>query len=79
MGYRRFVDRDGRPWDVYDETDSAWAFIPQPGNSLDRTTVPAPGYDNDPFELSNEELQKLLDVAGENAGGSRHAKSPFLD
>ncbi len=78
MGYRRFVDRDGRAWDVYDETDSAWAFIPQPGNPLDRTTVPAPEYDNDPFELSNEELQKLLDAAG-NAGGSRHAKSPFLE
>ena len=79
MGYRRFVDRDGRAWDVYDETDSEWAFIPQPGNPLDRTIVPAPGYDNDPFELSNEELQRMLDAANGNAGGSHRAKSPFLD
>ena len=79
MGYRRFVDRDGRPWDVHDETDSEWAFIPQPGNPMDRTIVPAPGYNNDPFELSNEELQKLLDAAGGNAGGSRPKKSPFFD
>ena len=79
MGYRRFVDRDGRPWDVRDETNSEWAFVPQPGNSSDRTIVPAPGYDNDPFELSNEELQKLLDAAGGNAGGSHRKKSPFLD
>ncbi len=79
MGYRRFVDRDGRAWDVRDETNSEWAFVPQPGNPMDRTIVPAPGYDNDPFELSNEEIQKLLDAAGGNAGGSHRKKSPFLD
>ena len=79
MGYRKFVDRDGRPWHVQDETDSVWTFVPQPGNSADRTTVSAPGYDKDPFELSNEELQTLLDVAGENAGRSHRAKSPFLE
>ena len=79
MGYRRFVDRDGQPWDVRDETDSVWTFVPQPGNSSDRTSVPAPGYDNDPFELSNEELQTLLDAADGNAGRSHRAKSPFGD
>ncbi len=79
MGYRRFVDRAGRAWEVRDETNSEWAFVPQPGNPMDRTVVPAPGYDNDPFELSNEELQKLLDAASGNAGGSHRKKSPFLD
>ena len=79
MGYRRFVDRAGRAWEVRDETKSEWAFVPQPGNPMDRTIVPAPGYDNDPFELSNEELQKLLDAANGNAGGSHRKKSPFLD
>ncbi len=79
MGYRRFVDRAGRAWEVRDETKSEWAFVPQSGNLMDRTIVPAPGYDNDPFELSNEELQKLLDAANGNAGGSHHTKSPFLD
>ncbi len=79
MGYRRFVDRAGRAWDVRDETRSEWAFVPQPGNPMDRTVVPAPGYDNDPFELSNEELQRLLDAAAGKAGGSRRKKSPFLD
>ena len=79
MGYRKFVDRDGRPWHVQDATDSVWTFVPQPGNSADRTTVPAPGYDKDPFELSNEELQKLLDAGDGNTGRSSRASSPFLD
>ena len=79
MGYRSFVDRDGRPWDVRDETDSVWTFVPQPGNSADRTSVPAPGYDKDPFELSNEELHRMLDAGDGNSGRSHRAKSPFLE
>ena len=78
MGYRKFTDRDGNSLEVRDQGHSEWTFEPLPGNSVGRTAVPAPGYDNDPFELSNEELQNLLDAAGPSR--SRPPKnSPFLD
>ena len=75
MGYRRFTDRDGRAWDVRDQTSAEWEFHPVEGGASVR--VRAPGYDKDPFELSNEELQKLLDEAG--MGRARPRKSPFAD
>ena len=78
MGYRKFTDRDGRSWEVRDHSHSEWMFNPLPGNPSGRTTVPAPGYDNDPFELSNEELQRLLDTGGGPPRSGRK-KSPFLD
>jgi hypothetical protein len=78
MGYRKFTDRDGNAWEVRDHSQSEWMFVPLPGNPVERTAVPAPGYDNDPFELSKEELQKLLDAAGPPRSG-RQKKSPFLD
>jgi hypothetical protein len=78
MGYRKFTDRDGNSWEVRDQSHSEWTFEPLPGNLLGRTAVPAPGYDNDPFELSNEELQELLDKAGPRRSGPQK-KSPFLD
>jgi hypothetical protein len=53
-------------------------FEPLPGNPEGRTAVSPPGYDNDPFELSNEELQTLLDAAG-GPTQRRPKKSPFLD
>ena len=39
--------------------------------------VSAPGYERDPFELSIEELQRLLDRAPRPGSGPR--KSPFKD
>jgi hypothetical protein len=39
--------------------------------------VAAPGYERDPFELSVEELQRLLDGAPRPGSGPR--KSPFKD
>ncbi len=78
MGYRKFTDRDGRSWEIRDHSRSEWRFQPLPGNPEGRTAVSPPGYDNDPFELSNEELRKLLDAAGGHT--QRHSKkSPFLD
>jgi len=75
MGYRRFTDRDGRTWEIRDQTASEWEFQPIEGDGAVR--VRAPGYDKDPFELSTEELQKLLDEAG--SGPARPRKSPFRD
>lgn len=80
MGYRKFVDRDGRAWDVRDRSRSEWTFQPEAGNPQAPVDVPAPGYEKDPFELSNEELQKILDAAlGDEPRAARKKKSPFLD
>jgi hypothetical protein len=75
MGYRRFTDRAGRTWEIRDRSASEWEYHPVDGGGAVR--VRAPGYDKDPFELSNEELQKRLDEAG--GGPSRARKSPFQD
>lgn len=77
MGYRRFTDRDGRAWEVRDRSGSMWQFEPVSGSAGRSVTVPAPGYEKDPFELSEEELQRMLDeVAGTRPPPK---KSPFAD
>lgn len=69
MGYRRFKDRDGNVWDVRDPSSSEWEFVPaDPDGSPFR--VPAPGYEKDPFDVSNEELQRLLDQHRPGGGGA---------
>ena len=80
MGFRRFVDRDGRGWDVKDRSEYEWTFEPEPGNPASAVDVPAPGHQKDPFELSVEELQRMLDDAGptDRSSGSKK-KSPFMD
>jgi hypothetical protein len=81
MGYRRFTDRDGATWEIRDLSDVAWEFEPvsQPGTRTVR--VPAPGHQKDPFDLSTEELQSLLDGVAKDAAPPRSAprKSPFKD
>ena len=84
MGYRKFVDRDEQPWEVRDKYRSEWYFAPLPGNSSETKPVQPPGYEKDPFEMSDQELQKLLDSAGGGRSGGAAAgrpkkKSPFLD
>jgi len=85
MGYRRLTDRDGETWEVRDQSVSVWRFEPVGGNPADPVDAQAPGYQKDPFELSQEELQRMLDQ-GQSVGGSRGTgwqrpkkKSPFLD
>jgi len=77
MGYRRFVDRNGRSWEVRDRSQAEWDFEPVGGNRGPARTAPAPGYERDPYELSIEELQRLLDAAP--PPGSRAKPSPFKD
>ena len=83
MGYRRLIDRDGEAWDIKDHSDSEWRFEPVAGNSASPVDVRAPGYQKDPFELSQEELQRLLDEGHRQGGGAStprpKKKSPFLD
>lgn len=81
MGYRRLIDRDGEAWDVKDISDSVWRFEPVGGNPADPIESQAPGYQKDPFEVSQEELQRLLDEGQRQSGTLRRSKkkSPFLD
>lgn len=78
MSYRKFKDRSGAVWQVRDESLGRWVFAPEPGNLSDRRTVAAPGYTDDPFELSDAELQRLLD-GSQPDGGSKRPPSPFKE
>ena len=85
MGYRRLTDRDGEVWDVKDQSDTVWRFEPVGGNPAEPVEAQAPGYQKDPFELSQAELQRILDE-GQSDSRSRgknwerpKKKSPFLD
>lgn len=77
MGYRRYTDADGNAWDVRDVSSSEWEFVPVAGNPNAAVRVRAPGYESDPFELSNEELMRLFDAAPR--ASDRPKKSPFRD
>jgi hypothetical protein len=67
----------GHVWEIQDRSRNEWEFAPVGGNPEPRRTVPAPGYESDPFELSNEELQRMLDAV--RPADSRTKRSPFLD
>lgn len=77
MAYRTFRDRDGHSWEVRAESRSEWILDPVSGNPGRRRTVASPGYEKDPFELSIEELQRLLDSSVPPL--TRNVKNPFKD
>lgn len=77
MGYRRFDDTEGHEWEVRDLSRSAWELVPVGGNPGKTQRVDTPSYEADPFELSVEELQRLL-VKKPGAGG-KPSKNPFKD
>ena len=77
MGYRTFTDRDGKTWEIRERSQWDWDFHPVDDESEEVRTVPAPTYERDPFELSQEELQRLLDAKGPSR--SRRPPSPFTD
>lgn len=59
---RKFTDRTGQPWMVAREHGrSELVFRPVEGGHGDERTAPLPTHTQDPFELSDEELQSLLD------------------
>ena len=78
MGYRRFTDPQGFEWEVRDLSRSSWEFHPVAENPGRIIPIDPPGYEADPFELSEEELQRLLGKPG-GPGRSGPAKSPFRD
>lgn len=77
MGERRFAGPDGRRWEVRVLSRSEWRFDPVEGNPGPARTVAPPRYESDPFEMSVEELRRLLAAAREPP--PRRARSPFLD
>ncbi len=77
MGFRRFTDREGRVWEVRPRSRSEWEFEQVGGGSGNPLVAQAPSYETDPFELSIEELQRLLDRARPPTPRSR--PSPFKD
>jgi hypothetical protein len=77
MAYRRFTDREGVTWEVLDRSTSEWELQPVSQTGRGPVRVAAPGYERDPFELSVEELQRLLDGAPRPGSGPR--RSPFKD
>lgn len=77
MGYRKFTDRDGNTWQIKEDSRDRWTFEPLQGNPLREFEVRPPGYESDPFEMSIEEVQRLVDA---NQPARRKTKpSPFLD
>lgn len=77
MAHRRFKDRDGHYWEVRPRSRSEWDLEPAGDNPGRSRSVPAPGYEKDPYELSQEELQALLDRSAPPP--TRTRKSPFAD
>ena len=77
MANRVFADRSGQRWEIRARSRSEWEFEPIEGNPGPARVVAPPGYETDPYELSVEELQRLLDAAAPRKPSTR--KSPFLD
>ena len=77
MGFRKFSDRDKREWEIRDISRLEWEFSPAGDNQQRARRVPPPGYEQDPYELSQEELQLLLDASTPEPERSR--QSPFKD
>ncbi len=77
MGFRTFVDRDGHKWEIRPATRDRWELAPVDDNPGPARSVPPPGYEPDPYELSKEELQRLLDQSSVHR--PRDVKNPFGD
>ena len=77
MGDRRFADHEGKRWDVVVRSRSEWIFEPVEDNPGPARAGAPPEYETDPFELSVEELQQVLDAS--QGPRAPRKKSPFLD
>ncbi len=71
------MDREGHKWEIRPAGRERWELVPGEDNPGPARTVPPPGYETDPFELSKEELQQLLDQS--SAAKARQVKNPFGD
>ncbi len=80
MSFRKFQDAAGRRWRVKVRSKHDWLLEPLSGNPEKACPAVPPLYADDPFELSEEELRRILDEAGggEAAVGPGRP-SPFGD
>jgi hypothetical protein len=80
MANRRFRDRAGETWEVRERSRTEWVLEPVLENPGTRRSVRPPSYEPDPFELTDQELQRQLDESGAGSVAPRPPrKSPFLD
>ncbi len=77
MANRTFSDRAGERWEIRVRSRSEWEFEPIEGNAGPARLIAPPGYESDPYEMSVEELQRLLDAAAPRRAPK--TKNPFLD
>ncbi len=76
---RKFKDRDGTPWIVErPHASRELIFRPLEGESRDERVAPLPSHTNDPYELSDEELQRILARSRPRFRGPTRP-SPFKD
>jgi hypothetical protein len=77
MSLRNFKDASGGRWQVKIRSRHEWLLDPLPGNPETPRTVEPPLYAEDPFELSEQELRRILDGARKSPASNR--PSPFKD
>lgn len=77
MAHRKFKDRQGRGWQARVESKRRWWLEPLPGNEEARRLATPPTYADDPFELSEQELQRVLKGARPSRGAP--GPPPFKD
>lgn len=58
---RRFEDARGDGWEIHPQEDFKWQFLPLEGNDRIRKIVTPPPEVDDPFDLTEKELEQLLD------------------
>lgn len=59
--HRRFEDARQDAWEIHAQEEFKWHFVPLEGNDKIRKIATPPPEADDPFELDEQELQKLLD------------------
>ena len=77
MSHRTWTDRRGRRWEIRVRSRSEWVFVPVPGDPGPERAARAPSWQEDPFELSREELQRVFDAAPDPS--RPRPPSPFRD
>lgn len=71
MAHRKFKDPHGEGWEVRPESRNRWKLQPLPGNDAIPKFARPPSYTDDPFELSEKELHKMLAGAKPSQGTAR--------
>ena len=82
MSHRKFSDRGGHRWEIRVSSRTEWRFEPLPGNPNPAHRVRPPLYaGDDPFELSEQELQTIFGSATPETRAQRkpQGRSPFGD